>query len=403
MNEKYKSFLINYMNKLSFRKSFSLSILVLYFLFLVTVLPFFLLKNGDNFINYHHHSLKAKASTSHNQSFSPLKIEPPPGLAHKFLLARKNASLLLSYLLSPGSLLVFQGNNELISQSLRPLILPEKLLSMSASKGSVVQQQPDLQNLVQKLSYVKLAPQEYLSVPGRIDISPRSRDRRKLLQARAQQAKKSSHRRYCFPVSGPFSFKDTWGAPRGNHRYHQGIDIFAAEGAAIYAVTDGIIHKLVTWNRAGHTLLLRGKDGRGYCFMHLQKYADSITEGKTVKKGELIAYVGRTGLRGSPAHLHFQVHADHQFSKDEILYPYDFLVSLCQGRSVADLGLKKTFSSKLGRRQQFVRFREGPRSDLILVANKPQRSWLEPRLKIPHAKWVSRPVSLARRKLVTAR
>jgi murein DD-endopeptidase MepM/ murein hydrolase activator NlpD len=113
--------------------------------------------------------------------------------------------------------------------------------------------------------------------------------------------------------------------------------------------------------------------------------------------------MGRSGLRASPAHLHFQVHDDHRFGKHETLNPYVFLVSLCQGRGVADLGRKKTFASKLGKRHQFVRFREGPRPDYILVAKKLKTLWLQPQFKIPRAKWVSRPVSPARRKLVTIR
>jgi murein DD-endopeptidase MepM/ murein hydrolase activator NlpD len=391
------------MNKIFFKNSFSFSIIFLYFLFFFTVFSFFLLKNSDSFINIQSHSLNGEASNFRNRTFSAIKIEHPPELAQKHLMHRKNALLMLKCLLSPGSLLVFRGNNELSKPYLKPLVLPGKLLSISPNKASEVQQRPDFQNQVQSLTHVGLALPGTLSGPGRTDVSPLARGRRKPLQARARHGRKLLHRRFCFPVPYPFSFRDTWGAPRGTGRYHQGIDIFAEEGTEVYAITDGVIHKLVTWKRAGHTLLLRGKDGRGYCFMHLQKYAEGITEGKRVKKGELIAYVGRSGLRASPAHLHFQVHDDHRFAKYDTLNPYDFLVSLCQGRGVADLGRKKTFSSKFGKEHQFVRFREGPRPDYILVAKKLKTLWLKPQFKIPRAKWVSRPVSPARRKLVTVR
>jgi len=59
-------------------------------------------------------------------------------------------------------------------------------------------------------------------------------------------------------------------------------------------------------------------------------------KGKVVRAGELIGYVGRTGIRQGQAHLHFQVYADHRLGKDELLNPYNFLVQLCQGIGVED-------------------------------------------------------------------
>ncbi len=46
-----------------------------------------------------------------------------------------------------------------------------------------------------------------------------------------------------FPVQGQCWFGDTWKAPRGGGRLHEGLDVIAPEGKQIYAVVDGVISK----------------------------------------------------------------------------------------------------------------------------------------------------------------
>jgi murein DD-endopeptidase MepM/ murein hydrolase activator NlpD len=141
---------------------------------------------------------------------------------------------------------------------------------------------------------------------------------------------------YCFPVAPPYTFRDTWGDWRSGGRFHHAVDIIAGDGTPVYAITSGVIHTLATWDSAGISLLLRGQDGRGYGYMHLQGYAQGIVEGKTVHKGELIAYVGHTGIKRDASHLHLQVYADESFDRDKLVNPYGLLVQLSNGKGVSD-------------------------------------------------------------------
>lgn len=146
----------------------------------------------------------------------------------------------------------------------------------------------------------------------------------------------SNQLNYCFPVAPPYSFKDTWNDLRSGSRLHHAVDIFACDGTPVYAITSGVIHTLAAWPSAGISLLLRGQDGRVYGYMHLQEYAQGIVEGKPVKKGELIAYVGHTGIKESASHLHLQVYTDGNLDRDKLVNPYGLLVQLSNGKGVAD-------------------------------------------------------------------
>lgn len=202
------------------------------------------------------------------------------------------------------------------------------------------------------------------------------------------------HPLYCFPVSWPFTFRDSFGDHRGLTRRHIGIDIFAGEGTEVYAITDGVVKTLASWERAGLTVLLQGQDGKGYVYMHLQRYAAGLHEGQRVKKGEVIAYVGRTGTTTSAPHLHFQVHQGQDFGKESVLNPYDALVSLCQGRGVADLGRPKLHVARIMEGRGKVYTLNASRADLFLAAQESQPGrrtalvW-----QVPRSNWkVARPI-----------
>jgi peptidoglycan LD-endopeptidase LytH len=113
------------------------------------------------------------------------------------------------------------------------------------------------------------------------------------------------------PVRGirPEQLRDTYSDPRSGGRVHNAIDIMAPGGAPVVAAADGTIHRLRTGGLGGITIYQIGQDGQTlYYYAHLQRYAAGIREGMTVRRGEVIAYVGDTGNAGTGNyHLHFSV------------------------------------------------------------------------------------------------
>jgi hypothetical protein len=145
-------------------------------------------------------------------------------------------------------------------------------------------------------------------------LSPR--DERRRLLARLRRAHRPltmtpslglSH--YVFPVAGPASFGDSYGAPRSDVSWHHGDDIFAPLGAPVVAVADGTLNR-VGWERlGGWRLWVRDRLGNEFYYAHLSGYTRTALREKRVEAGQVLGFVGDTGdAFGTPFHLHFEIH-----------------------------------------------------------------------------------------------
>jgi murein DD-endopeptidase MepM/ murein hydrolase activator NlpD len=122
------------------------------------------------------------------------------------------------------------------------------------------------------------------------------------------------------------SFEDR----RSGERAHQALDILASRNTPVKAVEDGKIARLFE-SKAGGTTIYQFDPGERYCYYyaHLERYADGLREGDTVKKGQVIGYVGTSGNapKNTP-HLHFAIFkltADKHWWEGTPIDPYDIL------------------------------------------------------------------------------
>jgi peptidoglycan LD-endopeptidase LytH len=117
--------------------------------------------------------------------------------------------------------------------------------------------------------------------------------------------------RLLIPVQGvrAASLVDTYQQARGQGRRHYAIDIMAPRGTPVLAVADGVVMKLFQSERGGITLYELAPDRRTiYYYAHLDRYASGMADGRPLRRGEVLGYVGNTGDAGpGNYHLHFEV------------------------------------------------------------------------------------------------
>jgi Peptidase family M23/Transglycosylase-like domain len=129
-----------------------------------------------------------------------------------------------------------------------------------------------------------------------------------------------------FPVAGPVSYWDDWGACRdGCSRHHIGNDIIADRLQPLLATTDGVITHIVDNHvTAGWGLVITDAEGWEYRYYHMNndtpgtddgsnpaewRFIEGLAEGTVVSAGQVIGWVGDSGnSEGSVPHVHFEIH-----------------------------------------------------------------------------------------------
>ncbi len=91
----------------------------------------------------------------------------------------------------------------------------------------------------------------------------------------------------------------------GKKRPHRGVDYAAATGTPIKAAGDGKVIFRGTKGGYGRTVIIQHANQYTTLYAHLSKYRGSVKNGSRVKQGDVIGYVGKSGLATGP-HLHYE-------------------------------------------------------------------------------------------------
>lgn len=90
------------------------------------------------------------------------------------------------------------------------------------------------------------------------------------------------------------------------YKPHYGVDYAAPTGTPIYAIGSGTLKRVASNNSSGNHILITHGNGYESGYLHMSRFAKGMRTGKKVKQGDLIGYVGSTGLATGP-HLCFRM------------------------------------------------------------------------------------------------
>ena len=133
-------------------------------------------------------------------------------------------------------------------------------------------------------------------------------------------------------------------------KMHTGVDWAAPMGTPIYASGNGVVEKMGWEGGYGRYVRVRHANGYQTAYGHMSAYARNLAEGKRVRQGQVIGYVGSTGL-STGAHLHYEILVNGRFVDP-------MRIRLPRGR-VLEGGLLANFEKERGRLDGLIA-RAGP-------------------------------------------
>lgn len=110
------------------------------------------------------------------------------------------------------------------------------------------------------------------------------------------------------PTNGTLTSGFGWRNIGFGPEFHYGVDLANKQGTPIVAAADGVVFKASPLSTYGNVIMITHSiNGRTFTtvYAHLSGYKSTV--GQSVKKGQVIGYMGQTG-RSYGSHLHFEIH-----------------------------------------------------------------------------------------------
>jgi len=198
------------------------------------------------------------------------------------------------------------------------------------------------------------------------------------------------------PELGKATWSDTFLAPRGGGRRHEGQDLMGNKMLKLVACVSGEIVEL-RHRSSGNSLYLKGDDGWFYCYLHINNdtpgtddgkndfehaFAKDLKKGDKVTQGQHIAYLGDSGnAEGSGSHCHFEIRMPHKnWYNASAVNPHYSLLAAKEANGVVDAPTASDDGTELTTTGAYVPFAEvedfARRQAIDILGVTPTAAWL---------------------------
>ncbi len=194
-----------------------------------------------------------------------------------------------------------------------PWVLPSRTISLNCAAGLAVLSPPPKSKSSSARSFLNFCKpwtsRKIADPPPAVSPPPETAVTIPAMSANAVEVLRD--RRLEVPVQGARreDLRNMFDERRGTSRRHEAIDLLAPRNSPVVAVEDGTIARLFNSDPGGITVYQFDPTST-YCYYyaHLDRYAEGIRDGVSVRRGQVIGYVGSTGNASPNApHLHFAI------------------------------------------------------------------------------------------------